>query len=152
MHRGLCLSIPWRDACATSIGTDSRSPLRAAEVRRGRFNVPVMQVALRARGRNWREGRIAECPRMQQNDSSDDLPFCCKIVPSSVLSITPRCPRQALLPPFPVGVVVAPSRPATPRRARGRLCCATCNIRNEVISHVAQLPIDVFPGNNSVRF
>ena len=30
-------------------------------------------------------GRIAECPLLQQNDSSDDLPFCWKIVPSSVL-------------------------------------------------------------------
>jgi hypothetical protein len=34
-------------------------------------------------------GRIAKCPRLQQNISSDDLPFCSEVVGSSVLSIPP---------------------------------------------------------------
>jgi len=55
------------------------------EPRRYVFNSPLAQRELRARGRNWFEGRIAECPRLQQNGSSDDLSFSCKNVGSSML-------------------------------------------------------------------
>ena len=30
--------------------------------------------------KNWSEGRIAECPRLQQNRSSDELSVCCQII------------------------------------------------------------------------
>jgi len=57
----------------------------AGETQRYGFNTPLAQRELRARGRNWGEGRIAECPRLQQNGSSDDLSFSCKNVGSSML-------------------------------------------------------------------
>lgn len=97
------------------------------------------------RGAIRSRGRIAECPRLQQNDSrttrrstarSPDrqrirLPptvragaqgfFACAALPSG------RCQHQGAVSPAPADVT---------------LCCTTCNARNEVSSRVCQLPID----------
>jgi hypothetical protein len=96
---------------------------RQARSGRCRFNMPLAPREVLAWRKNWCGGRIADCPRMQQNDSSDDLPSCSKIVPSQCFD-----------------------HPAI------ALCCTTCNIRNEVPSHAGQLPIDAFQVNNSSRF
>ena len=103
------------------------------------------------RGAIRSRGRIAECPRLQQNDSrttrrstarSPDrqrirLPptvragaqgfFACAALPSG------RCQHQGAVSPAPADVT---------------LCCTTCNARNEVSSHVCQLPIDANQRDN----
>ena len=43
-----------------------------------------------------RGGRIAECPRLQQNGSSDDVSFSCKILGSSMPFIDPAPSEQTL--------------------------------------------------------
>jgi hypothetical protein len=45
---------------------DSHSPQGMGQIREDRCNSSVAQWALRAGGRNWVDGRIAECPRLQQ--------------------------------------------------------------------------------------
>jgi hypothetical protein len=89
MHRGRCVPTPRHARYATSVA----SP--AGETGRYGFNTPLAQRELRARGRNWFEGRIAECPRLQQNGSSDDLPFCLIIV---ALGSPPRPSPEGALP------------------------------------------------------
>ena len=66
MHRGCCLPTLRPARRSTSIARNSGPPSRAGETCRRRFNTPLTQRELRARGRNWCEGRIAECPRLQQ--------------------------------------------------------------------------------------
>jgi hypothetical protein len=85
MHRGFCLPTPRYARHATSMACNSSSGSSAGETWRCGFNTPLGQRRLRARGRSWFEGRIAECPRLQQNGSSDDLSFSCKNVGSSML-------------------------------------------------------------------
>jgi hypothetical protein len=67
MHRGGFFRPTPRPARrSTSLAYNSGPPSPAAETRRFRFNTPLEQQGLRARGRNWFEGRIAECPRLLQ--------------------------------------------------------------------------------------
>ena len=101
-----------------------RPGITVGETWRYGFNTLLAQRELRAQGRNWFEGRIAECPRLQQNGSSDDLSFSCKNVGSSNALIDPHRPsrRSSFIVPdvtpeersanyFPVSHSVA--RPAT---------------------------------------
>ena len=53
----------------TSLARDSDWPSEPVEILGDGFNTPVAQWALHTRGRNWLEGRIAECPRLQQKSS-----------------------------------------------------------------------------------
>ena len=53
-----------RHATSTVCNSGAASP--AGEPWRCGSNTPLAQRELRARGRNWFEGRIAECPRLQQ--------------------------------------------------------------------------------------
>ena len=82
---------------------------------------------------------------MQQNGSSDDLPFRCEIVRSSELSVAPHRPGQMLesfrVPPVALAAGLAPGRKIylVPHVAFG---CMTCNMRNEVTSHLDQLALD----------
>lgn len=69
MHRGFCRPTPRHTRHAKSIACNSGPALPAGETRRYGFNTPLEQRGLRARGRNWCEGRIAECPRLQQKSS-----------------------------------------------------------------------------------
>ena len=52
----------------TPLERDAHSPPGVGQIREReyRFNSSVAQGALHAGGRNWVEGRIAECPRLQQ--------------------------------------------------------------------------------------
>jgi hypothetical protein len=50
----------------TSLAHDSGSTPEAVQIWGDGFNTPLAQRELRARGRNWSEGRIAKCPRLQQ--------------------------------------------------------------------------------------
>src|SRR5437879_3703320 len=77
MRRGFCRPTPRHARHATSIASNSGWASRTGKTRRIGFNTPLAQRELRARGRNWSEGRIAECPRLQQNGSSDELSFSC---------------------------------------------------------------------------
>ena len=63
---GFCLPTPRHARHATFIACNSGSASPAGETRRYGFNMPLEQRELRAWGRNWSEGRIAECPRLQQ--------------------------------------------------------------------------------------
>ena len=85
MHRGFSLPTPRHARRATSIACNTGPASPAGETWRYRFNTALAERELRAQGRNWFEGRIAECPRLQQNGSSDDLSFSCKSVGSSML-------------------------------------------------------------------
>ena len=85
MRGGRRLPNTWHAILPTWLAHDSDSPPGAGETWDDGFKTPVAQWALRARGRYWVEGRIAECPRLQQNGSSDDLSFSCKNVGSSML-------------------------------------------------------------------
>jgi hypothetical protein len=49
-----------------SFARDLYSPPGAGQIWDDGFNRSVAQSAVRARRRNWVEGRIAECPRLQQ--------------------------------------------------------------------------------------
>jgi hypothetical protein len=80
--------------------------------------------------------RIAECPQLQQNGSSDDLPLLLQDHQIVGAWIAARCPRKR-------------SRSAGFRVVTAMsLCCTTCNIRKGVNSHVAQLPTDRSQGDN----
>jgi hypothetical protein len=83
MHRGFCLPTPRHARHATSIACNSGATSAAGETRRYGFNTALAQGGLRARGGNRFEGRIAECPRLQQIGSSDELSLCCKIAAST---------------------------------------------------------------------
>jgi len=50
----------------TSLARASDSLPEAGQICDEGFNASVAQWALHARGRNWVEGRIAVCPRLQQ--------------------------------------------------------------------------------------
>ena len=50
----------------TSLTGEPGSPQESGEICSDGFDTPVAQRALHARGRNWIEGRIAVCPRLQQ--------------------------------------------------------------------------------------
>jgi hypothetical protein len=50
----------------TSLMRHSASPTEAGQIGDGGSNMSVAQWALHARGRKWVEGRIAKCPRLQQ--------------------------------------------------------------------------------------
>jgi hypothetical protein len=69
MHHGFCLPTRRLTRHATAITCNSVPASPAAETWRRRFNTPLPQRELRARGRNWFEGRIAKCPRLQQKSS-----------------------------------------------------------------------------------
>jgi len=117
MHRGFCLPTPGHARRSTSIARNSAPPSRAGETWRRKCNAPIAR-ELRAWGRSWCDGRIAECPRLQQNRSSDDLSSCCKIVPSSVLWSSCAVCADALSAAVAVGMAVAPGAPITsPSRA-----------------------------------
>jgi hypothetical protein len=74
MRRGFRLPTPRHARHATSIARSSGPALPATETQRHGFNTPLAQQReLRARGRNWFRGRIAECPRLRQK--STDLPI-----------------------------------------------------------------------------
>lgn len=49
----------------TFLACESDSPSEAVGVLGDGFSTPVLRWALQARGRNWVEGRIAACPRLQ---------------------------------------------------------------------------------------
>lgn len=66
MRRGFCLPTPRHRRHATSIACNSGPASPAGKTRRSGFNTPLAQRELRARGRNWVKGRIANCPRLQQ--------------------------------------------------------------------------------------
>ncbi len=85
MRRGFGLPTPRFARRATSVACNSGPASTAGETWRNGFNSALAQRELRARGRNWFDGRIAECPRLQQNGSSDDLSFSCKNVGSPML-------------------------------------------------------------------
>jgi len=85
VRRGICVPKPRHARHATAITCNSVPASPAGETWRCGSNTPLAQRELRARGRNWFEGRIAECPRLQQNGSSDDLTFSCKNFGSSML-------------------------------------------------------------------
>jgi hypothetical protein len=110
MQRGFCLPTPRHARHATSIASNAGRGSPAGETRRYGFNTSLAQRELRARGRNWVDGRIAECPRLQQK--------------SSAALTTARCHRQLL---------VATSRHQSPTRSprAGRLRAsrhpATCS-------------------------
>jgi hypothetical protein len=73
MHRGgFCLPAPRPARQLRSKACSSGPTSPAGESRHYQFNTPLAQRELRARGRNWFEGRIAKCPRLQQKPS--DLP------------------------------------------------------------------------------
>lgn len=69
MPRGSCLPGPPSHLRATLTACRSGSPSRVGDRWRGRFNASFAQRQLHAGGRNWFEGRIAECPRLQQKPS-----------------------------------------------------------------------------------
>jgi hypothetical protein len=73
MHRGFGLPTPRHARHATSLACESGPASPAQETWRCRFNTPLTQREVRAWGRNWCEGRIAKCPRLQQKPS--DLPI-----------------------------------------------------------------------------
>ena len=66
MHRRFCLPTPRHARQATSIADNSGPASRTGETRRYGFEMPLAQRELRACERNWSEGRIAKCPRLQQ--------------------------------------------------------------------------------------
>jgi hypothetical protein len=68
MHRG-GLSIDTPRLARHAIARNSRSALPRVKTQYQEFNTTLAQRGLRARGRNWVEGRIAECPRLQQKPS-----------------------------------------------------------------------------------
>ena len=85
MHCGVRSPKARHAVLPTSLVRDSDSWPEAGRIWFEGLNPSVLRWALHARGRNEVEGRIAECPRLQQNGSSDDLSFSCKNVGSSML-------------------------------------------------------------------
>jgi hypothetical protein len=74
MHRGsFCLLTPRHARHATSIACNSGPVSPAGKTRRYGFNSPLAQRKLRARGRNWNEGRIADRPRLQHSRARHGL-------------------------------------------------------------------------------
>ena len=69
MHRGFCPPTPRHARHATSLTYHSGPASAAGETRRYGINTPLKRRGLRAWGRNWGDGRIAECPRLQQKSS-----------------------------------------------------------------------------------
>ena len=69
MPRGSCVPGPPSHLRATLRACTSSSPSEAGERWHGRFIALLAQRQERARGRNWCDGRIAECPRLQQKSS-----------------------------------------------------------------------------------
>jgi hypothetical protein len=67
----------------TSLMRHSTSPTEAGQIGNNGFNMSVAQWALHARGRNWVEGRIANCPRLQQEPSVLLVPELSDIVSCS---------------------------------------------------------------------
>lgn len=55
---------------ATAVPRNSRSASQHAKTRCHESNRALVQRELRARGRHWFEGRIAECLRLQQKRPS----------------------------------------------------------------------------------
>ena len=86
MHRGFLE--PMQSVARRTTRT-ARDPLHSSITRLTwcgtRNALPPRSWQLHGLRRNWCEGRIAECPRLQQNGSSDDLSFSCKNVGSSML-------------------------------------------------------------------
>ena len=66
MHRGFCPPTPRHARHATSLTCNSGPASAAGETGRYGFNTPLERRGLRAWGRNWGDGRIAECPRLLQ--------------------------------------------------------------------------------------
>jgi hypothetical protein len=68
----------------------------------------------------------------------------------SALSIATPRPGQALetsgVPAVVSGAAPAPAGKSA--RCRTSRCCLTCNMRNEVTSHVSQLALEASSGNN----
>src|SRR5580700_2872895 len=60
------LATPRHAVLPASLMRHSASPTEAGRIGNDEFNMSVAQWALHARGRNWVEGRIAKCPRLQQ--------------------------------------------------------------------------------------
>jgi hypothetical protein len=74
MHRGgFCLPTPRHARHATLIGCNSGPASLAGESGCYGFNTPLAQWQLRARGRNWFEGRIADRPRLQHSKARHGL-------------------------------------------------------------------------------
>lgn len=66
MRGGVSLPTARHALLLTSVARDSNSLSEALEILGDGFSTPVVQWALQVRGRNWFEGRIAGCPRLQQ--------------------------------------------------------------------------------------
>ena len=67
MRGGVLLPRARHAALATSLVRHSGAPTEAGQIGvRGFHPSAAAQWALHARGRNWIDGRIAKCPRLQQ--------------------------------------------------------------------------------------
>ena len=97
MRRGSRLPGPPSPLRATLTASRSDSPARACDRWRGTFNTSFAQRQLRARGRNWCDGRIAECPRLQQKSYGPLINHSLSSS-SSYLSATPRMKPQRVPP------------------------------------------------------
>jgi len=84
---------------------------------------------------------------LQQNRSSDELPFCCKTV-GSAFPIAPRLRRRSSRRLRRESRRPGEGIPASNLTLPG----TTCNIRNEPSSHVTPLAIEVSPGKQSAGF
>jgi hypothetical protein len=75
---------------------------------------------------------------------------CCSAISSSAHSITalPSARTLFAMPGNTVGSALALGGTSFPMPQEVALFCTTCNVRNEVSSHVSQLSIDAFHGDN----
>ena len=87
MRRGFSRLTPRRARHAISIARNSGPASPARETGRFGFNTHLAQRELRARGGSWFEGRIAECPRLQQK--------CCQLLIDGSLSSSITCRHSA---------------------------------------------------------
>jgi hypothetical protein len=67
MRGGVLLARPRHAVLPTPLVRHSASPTEAGQIGDDGFNASVAQRALHARGRFGVKGRIAKCPRLQQN-------------------------------------------------------------------------------------